>query len=331
MRLLRGLMHPGEPPRSTSSQISATVRWTTRLRGHTAHGIALSPATQSVYSGDGWGATYSAMRIRRYDLATGQEVASFRAFNALRCSTLLEGQKAILAVSDSKLFELDTMTLEERQRWDRRIPRYGNTVAVVDRMVVLADWLNPRVGIVDLQTGQVRRRPAPAMTQIVSGRRDPLLVGGSKEGETWEISLPSARVHVLLRTPPALHAALAPDGDLLFILVGLRGKVTANSSAPGGPSSELRTYHLDGGAVDHYRLPTAVSTIACGTSHVLFGGPDVVISSRLPLEIGGLSRWASPHGHQVVAMDADTGLVLTLVQDVESGAADLTCWELHRG
>lgn len=30
-------------------------------------------------------------------------------------------------------------------------------------------------------------------------------------------------------------------------------------------------------------------------------------------------------------MDADTGLVLTLVQDIESGAADLTCWELHRG
>src|SRR5262245_24711206 len=127
--------------------IHATARWTTRLRGHTAHGLAIEPAVDSVYTGDGWGVTYPSMRIRRLDLATGAETASFRAFNSLRCSTILDNG-SLLAVSDTKLFELDPLTLEERGRWDRRMPRYGNSVTVVGRVAVVADWVNPRVALI---------------------------------------------------------------------------------------------------------------------------------------------------------------------------------------
>ena len=327
MNVFGGLHGGRERVVKTTGLVAATARWTTRLRGYEAHGIAIEPALDSIYSGDGWGVpSYASMRIRRLDLGTGDEVATFRAFNGLRCSAILDNG-ALLAVSDAKFFELDALTLEERARWDRRMPRYGNSLAVIDRTVVVADWMNPRVALVDLRTGGVRRRDAPEMTKVLARGSEPLLVGGSKAGGTWVVNVGAARVSELMATRPAIDAALEPVGDSLAILVGLRGRVHANGTELGGPSSALMTYGLADGHEAAYRLPRKVGRIAWGAHRMLLAGPGVVLSVGSALE-DGVDLWTPPSDAHVVAMDADAGIVLTLVPDYTSAGAHLTCWDL---
>jgi hypothetical protein len=313
----------------TGQAAGAVERWSATLRGHSAHGVHLAAQAGAVYTGDGWGSTYPSMRIRRLDLRTGAETASFRAFNSLRCSTLIREGRSLIAILDDKILELDAQTLEERRRWDKRVPRYGQTVAFAHDVIVLANWLDPTVGLIDYASGRVRRRDAPPMPQIIAGVAHPLLVGGAADGGTYELRLPEATVDRVVGTPPILHATLSPDGSELWALAGIRAKVSDSGSDWGKPTSDLRMYHLPDGAESIFRLPAAASWTACGVSRLLVAGQRSVLAVPLPVGSDVIRAWKAPSDQEWVDMDADSGLVLTVRADLKANAAELTCWELQ--
>src|SRR4051794_20877391 len=152
-------------------------RWSRPLAGFAAHAPFIHRPSGSVFVADGWGVTFASLSFRRYDLATGEELARVRTGTSVRCVAWLPGGEELIAATDSRLLRLGTTDLAERQRWERRIPRYLDSMALVDdgSRVVAANWTRPSVGIVDLATGSVRlRRGLPTML-VVDGRPEPLL------------------------------------------------------------------------------------------------------------------------------------------------------------
>jgi hypothetical protein len=89
-------------------------------------------------------------------------------------------------------------------------------------------------GLLDLLGIAARQRFIIA--EGAAHQRRSATVGGSVESTRV-----ANRGSALAPDPPALDPALAPGGDLLLIIVGVRGKVSANSVARGRPSSNPAT------------------------------------------------------------------------------------------
>jgi hypothetical protein len=301
-------------------------RWTVPARGRMSQLGAFDPGCGALYVSDGWGIAYAAIRFRRLDAITGQETAAFRSGTAVRCFALGPGRDELIAATDSKLFRLDATTLEERQRWDTRIPRYSNTLAIRGDQVVVANWRDPKVGVVDLATGRVRRRAAPAMTIVLDGPGDPLLVGGL-DGGVDAIDPVTGGVRRVVDTPAALDAALSPDRRTLWLTIGVRAHLTSRSVRRGAPTRILHGYGLDdSGGPGRFRVPLPVRRVAAGETRLWLAGEQEILSVPLPVGLHPARIWKLPNGHEILALDPDTGLVVTTMDDAKARSALLSCF-----
>jgi hypothetical protein len=322
------------------SDLTGAPLWTRTVPGHAAHVIVPDPETGSVYVSDGWGVEYAAIRFHRFDGQMGGEAASIRTGTSVRCFRLLKRTGDLLAATDNKLLRLDAMSLVEGQRWDARIPRYTNTMAVRGRHAVLADWLNPKVGLVDLTTGRVRRRQAPAMTLVLDGPGDPLLIGG-KSGGVVRIDASTGDEQSILDTPPALDAALSDDGGVLWLLDGVRAVVTTGPTTAttklGHPSRTLRRYRLDASeAPASFTLPFGVRAVVPGRTQLWIhdgqrntSDTQHVAVVAFPVDENEARVWTASSGHSIAAVDPDSRLVFTISnRRHDPDAAELTCTQI---
>lgn len=323
---LRLLKRPSDHEKTAirlDGEIAATERWTTLVPGRASHLAVFHSPGGSLYVSDGWGVTYASIRFRRLDVLTGSETASFRSGTAVRCLAMIGDGNELIATTDSKLFRLDALSLQERQRWDKRIPRYSNTIAIRGDLVVVANWRDPKIGIIDLATGRVRRRAAPEMTTVLDGPGDPLLVGGH-DGGVVSIDPFTGTSRRILDTPAALDATLSKDRRTLWLTVGVRAVVSSSSVRPGSPTRELRQYAIDDAEPPtRYHLPSAVRGVVAGATRLWLVGEGEVLS--VPLPLGPPARvWRSPKGHDILAVDPDAGLIVTTRRDVKGTATPLT-------
>lgn len=82
---------------------------------------------------DGNGATYAAMRLRRMDIATGQELANVLLRSFVRCLCFSPDGTHILTVTDNKIFVLDRQTLAIIDKCDKQVPKYSDYAAIDDK------------------------------------------------------------------------------------------------------------------------------------------------------------------------------------------------------
>ena len=305
----------------------ATTLWDVGAHGRSGQRAWIRAGVGSVYVSDGWGVSHASIRFRRLDVMTGQEVASFRSGTTVRAIAFRDTTANLLVATDSRLFQLDSLTLVEGRRWDSRIPRYTDSMAVRGDLVVVANWLSPSVGIVDLVTNRVRRKTTPRMIKILDGPGSPLLVGGL-DGGVLSIEPISGLVQRVLETPAALDAGLSPDRQTLWLAVGVRAIVSASGARAGSPTRELRRYPLDGSVAPMTHLvPMPIQRIAVGTTTLWLIAQRLLV---LPLPIGtGPSRtWAPPDGQTIVDVEPDAGLVVTLRPGRRNEDARLTCFRI---
>jgi hypothetical protein len=318
----------------------AVLRWETALRGFGAHRPVVDLAVGSVYLSDGWGkGSYSAVHFRRLDLATGKEVAKVRLGNLVRCFAFCQDRRELIAATDSRLVRLDASTLARMGRWDDRIPRYANSMAVRGSSVLLANYLRPGIGIVDLSTGEVRRRRTSGMLTVLDGRTEPLLVSG--EGGVSCVDMAAVGVKQILDTPPIMTAALSADGDALWIIAGapfyVNREPTGVSVGPCPPGSELTRYRLVGDTDPVlFELPLPARTMAVGRDEMwLSNGPAQAIEPQyvltLPAKVGTEPAriWRLPPGNELESLQPDAGLILTLKPDMADSSAILRCFDLQ--
>jgi hypothetical protein len=290
--------------------LEAASLWDVGAHGRSGQRAWIRAHVSSVYLSDGWGVSPASLRFRRLDAITGEEIASFRSGTAVRALAFRESTADLLVATDSKLFELDSLSLAESRRWDSRIPRYADSMAVRGDHVVVANWLTPSIGIIDLVSARVRRKASAGMTRILDGAGSPLLVGGL-DGGVLSIEPTSGLTHRMIETPAALDAGLSPDGRTLWLAVGVRAIVASTGARGGDPTRELRRYALDGSETPAtYRVPAPIQRVAVGTTSLWLVGERLLVLP-LPIGTGPARTWAPPDGQTMVDVEPDAGLVVT--------------------
>jgi hypothetical protein len=305
-------------------------RWTKPIPGYTAHFGRIHAASDSLFVADGWGVTFASLRFRRFDLRTGTEVASIRTGTSVRCFALVPGADELVAATDTKLFRLGINRLDERQRWDRRIPRYANTIVLRGTFAVVADWMKPRVSIVDLATGGVRRRDAPPILAVIDGPGDPLLVAGSKGGGGIATIEPRTGVVGPVRAaPPAIDAVVDPDGLSLWMTSGVRGAWSETQVSPGSPTRRLRRQWLDDSRPPvEYALPEGALSVQIGEHEMWLASDDALIALARPFGSGQARIWRAPTDHDIRWVHPDARIAIVVKRDFEATNAMMTAFEL---
>jgi hypothetical protein len=317
-------------PIGVGSPLGEEPLWAASVPGFTAHFLRIHGPSSSLFLSDGWGVTFASLRFRRYDLRTGQEVAGIRTGTAVRCIAVLPGETEIVAASDSKLFRLELRSLTELERWDKRIPRYSDSIAVLAGQAVVANWRRPGVGIVDLASGSVRRRSSPGLTKVIARQGgDPLLLGGDKGGGLWSIEPRAGTVTALVTSPPAIDAVVDPRGDGIWMTVGIRATYTESSSGPGRSTRQLRRYSLKGmQQVQSFHLPQAVDDVLIGKREMWLASPGSLVALPLPVGSGEARVWHPPKEHFIRAFDPDTRVVVASRERPRTDNAVMTAFAL---
>lgn len=313
--------------------LQGVVRWSTTIPGFAAHAGRIHAPSNSLLVADGWGVSFAGLRFRRLDLATGAEIASIRTGTQIRCFAVLPGDLELIGATDSKLYRLGLAQLDERQRWDRRIPRYSDSIVVRDGFALVANWSGTRVAIVDLAGGGVRRRDAPHMPFVIDAPSGPVLVGGSRDGGWASLNLHTATVQPIRSAPPAIDAAVSRDGTELWSTVGVRGTYTIHGSgatvAPADPSRRLRREWLDDREpAAEFALPVPVSSLVIGTSALWLASERSLVALPLPITSAPARVWTVSRDQSIAWFDPDAGMAIVVTGRISPDAATITAFAL---
>jgi hypothetical protein len=313
-----------------------SLLWTIEVHGAAGQNPFFDDSGASLYATDGWGkAPAPTLRFRRFDSATGQEEARWPCGSTVRCAAPI-GDGDLLVATDQRLARLDGRTLVERRRWDRSV-KHANTIAVAGSIAVTANWRQPTITIVDLETGAVRRKRHAAMTSVVARPgADPLLVGGATGGIATIDPL-TGTIHPLRPAPPALDAALSADQRALWLTTGIRVVVTERpdgaSLRPGDATRWLESHPLGGGEPTVIEVPLPVRTVAtAGDSLWLTPGPiqgaDQFVLVR-STDRDDWHLWRPPSGQVVAAVSPRAGLALTSQRTSDGLKTTFACYRLE--
>jgi len=251
----------------------------------------------------------------------------------VRCIVTLDDGDLLVA-TDQRLARLDPVTLAERARWNRSV-RHATTMAVREGVVVAGNPVLPTITLVDLTSGGVRRKRHGPVVAIL-GRRDgdPVLVGASSGGLV-AIEPDTAKARTLAPAPPAMAAALAEDGQGVWLVAGIGVHVTERegraSVRPGEAVTRVEWHKLGDGTPRTVDVPLPVRTIAVSPGS-LWLTPGPVSGSAQYVVIGSASGpwrvWRAPDRELVEAVAPALGLVVTTARRPGIEQTAITCHRL---
>ncbi len=266
--------------------------WTARLTGGERPLIFPSPTIDAVYVGDAWGPIF-----RAFALADGRELGKARSGTTIR-AVVHSPDGDLLAASGSRLHRYSAPTLLERSRWETRVPKYANSIAIAGDLVVMAEGFGDKVAFVNLADGTVRRRVTGTSSRLVSADDGPLLIA-SKTGAVSRIDIVRSKITPFFQAVSSVSATAA--FGYLWLLEG--------DSEARKPSSRLRQFSLlNGAAAGGTELGAAVDHLAAGHLGV-FGFSDGQL-----LWVAGADGqpngrlWQAQAGERWVGVDADRGI-----------------------
>jgi len=321
-------------PSSGMIEIRATPVWSQEIHGVGGHNPLFDPDGTALYVSDGWGnRPVPALRFRRLDVQTGAETARWPCGSAVRCLVTLDGGE-ILVATDQRLAQLDPLTLVEHARWNRSV-RHATTMAVHRGVAVAGNPAMPTITLVDLRTGDVRRKRHGPVISIL-GRRDdaPVLVGGARGGLA-AVDVASGTIRSMRSSPSAMAAVLATDEQAVWLIAGIRVHATEHeggvSLRPGDAVTAVEWHPLRDGEPRVVEVPLPVRTVDAGPG-ALWLAPGVVARPPQYAVIGDGSVpwrvWHAPERESIEAVAPALGLALTTTRKPGAERTILSCYRL---
>lgn len=182
------------------------------------------PLTDSLLISDGWGTPLGALSLRRVSLSDGALEARLVVRGGVYSIALGTAGDTALAAVGNRLVEFDRRTLQERRRWDSRVPRYSQLSAFVGRNALLMNWARPTLTLYDLEGGASKRWALGGCNGMYV-RPDERVIVCSGHGL---VSVCDVTERSLVSKPesPFALSAYAPDVDLLVLGLGRPADMT---------------------------------------------------------------------------------------------------------
>jgi hypothetical protein len=274
-----------------------------------------------VYVADGWGVSYASLALTAYALDSGSQMASVRTGTSIRCMATGPGGD-LVGLTDTRLYRLDPVTLGVKSRIDAGIPGHSDWIAVRGSSVVVANWLRPTVGIVDLQTGTVRRRRGHP-TSVLAGSDGPVFLVAVLAGGVWTVDPVTGEIRAFIESRPAVYAAAG--NNRLVLLDGKPHIVVDETRIDHKEVRSKRVLLIDassGAPSGEFQLADGASILSFGPSGLwAFGGDDLQhVADHDWRPVG--RRWKS-YGSTWRGVDASGRVGVTLEEHGSSETATL--------
>lgn len=154
---------------------------------------------KALYACSSWGVAYAAIRLRKFDITTGAELAFARLGSEVVCVHFPEDSTIVYATTEKKLFQLDRRDLQILRKWDTGVP--NSTYAMLSTPVGLLMAHGDSVSVFDLGTGKCkeRRRSLGARMALLPDDQH-VLVFSAEAGNLWNYDPRSGAKAVLAET-----------------------------------------------------------------------------------------------------------------------------------
>lgn len=285
-------------------------------------------AGEAVYISDGWSVAFAALRLHRLDMRTGSHLADVRTRHQPTGAIALD-HGSLYAATDSRLFELDPVSLVIRRQWDRGLVRYTMQLLPHEGLLVAANWLRPSIGIFDPDTGRSRLVRAGWQPLLVDHEGQIKVINGF-DGSLGILDVHGHRIRHDHATVPI--AKVAAGDDIWAVAAG----------PPRGGQGDPPVWTRQGsnvllrltGLPLQVTLPGDCDAIDCDDErHVVWcltGGPrhDLIAVSQRKGAV--IARFNPPEGFAFNHVSAAAGLVFAIrtVREVQRNvviAATSTC------
>ena len=130
--------------------------WRATVPGLDAQELATDAASSTVVIADGWGVSYAALRLHRFDLATGNRTASVRT-RSQPVGAMCFGDGEMFVATSRRLFRLRSSDLSVVEEWERVLVTNTQRLVRWQGLVVGANWLAPTGAVFDPIASTTRR------------------------------------------------------------------------------------------------------------------------------------------------------------------------------
>jgi len=316
---------------SLPTSMAITIRWSTTIPGHSNHLLAIDPAGDRLYAGDGWGIAYAALSLRILDMSDGRELARLRTKHQQPRSIGYRSSDVLLA-TDSRLFQLSRTDLSVRRVWERGVTNFADALALDGDKLLMTNWLRPTAGILDLNTGRTTRWLLDAGLRPLR-LLGALLLYSLRTGLLCRVDIGKRSAEVIMRAGSARWVALAAD-RWLAVLEAPWARSRGSVEEPAKESTQLAIHDLKTGSARRLRLSRGTVAVEAGPDSPTLWlvqratGPRVIpsIVQRVDADTGQtIDTINAPAGKDVVRVSAEKSAIFFAVPEYHENRAVIYC------
>jgi hypothetical protein len=321
-----------------------TVRWTIEVAGHNPCGFAVTPDHRSLVLSDGWGVAFRSLKLRRFDLGDGSLLAERRLGDAARAVGFGPCGQQMIAAFDKRLRLIGVESLEELERWERRVPRHANAVVWRARQVLLRNGNHDTAFVFDLDTGRHRRLELGegfGLHELPDGR---ILAAGvlGGEGAIWELGSLDDRPR-RLATTPAMHSAAVDENGGIWIAPGQPSERSLDMEGEGlvrvgiamiksgRATRHLLRYASPEAEPEKVKVPRRTRIIKTGAGELWAAGEQALVHDEAAIERLRLSdgEWLepliAPRDHWIQHLDPAAGVAFSVGSYDRGDTCEVAC------
>lgn len=155
---------------------------------------------EAVFITDGWGTAYAACRLRRLNLANGEEETTASLKDAAYSIALHRNESLVLAVLGRRVLELKAKSLERVREWNSGIPQYSHRAIHCGPDLLLMNWRGPTLTTLNLERTKTTRCRVGSCLSFIRLDDSGVLICSGKEGIVWRYAVGSGEPKELLKT-----------------------------------------------------------------------------------------------------------------------------------
>jgi hypothetical protein len=200
----------------------AELLWEIKMGGRWIYqNIYVVPELSSIFYTDGTSCIFSAMRIRRLDIESGKEICTFPIRSFVNNLCFSENFSQVYANTDKRIISMSSLSLQQIERWDSRVPSAMTYSILFDRIVAMKGLHSgSSVNLYNLDTSTVKRIKVGEGGPILRDTKENHLICCSDNRTVYRIEVTTGKADLLASGLSFDDAAVVYEKNTLWLCRG---------------------------------------------------------------------------------------------------------------